>query len=41
VFGQVIEGREVLDKITPRDPQKPSDRTIAPTKINTIVIEEQ
>jgi cyclophilin family peptidyl-prolyl cis-trans isomerase len=41
VFGQVIEGREVLDQITPRDPSKPSDRSITPTKINTITIEEQ
>jgi peptidylprolyl isomerase len=41
VFGQVVEGRDVLDKITPRDPQKPADRSITPTKINTITIEEQ
>jgi cyclophilin family peptidyl-prolyl cis-trans isomerase len=37
-FGQLIEGRDVLDKIAPRDPQ----RATAPgTKINTIVIDEQ
>ena len=37
VFGTIVEGRDVLDKITPRDPQAAS----APgTKINTIVIEE-
>lgn len=41
VFGGIVEGRDVLDKITPRDPQKPSDRSIACTKINTIEIEEQ
>jgi cyclophilin family peptidyl-prolyl cis-trans isomerase len=38
VFGQLVEGRDVLDKITPRDPQVAQ----APgTKINTIEIEEQ
>jgi hypothetical protein len=31
----------VLDRITPRDPANPSDRSITPTKINTITIEEQ
>lgn len=41
VFGQVVEGRDVLDKIAPRDPQKPSDRSVTPTKIDTISIEEQ
>jgi peptidylprolyl isomerase len=41
VFGQVIEGRDVLDRITPRDPSKPADRSIEPTKITTIRIEEQ
>jgi len=37
-FGQLIEGRNVLDKIAPRDPQR---ATTPGTKINTIVIEEQ
>jgi cyclophilin family peptidyl-prolyl cis-trans isomerase len=38
VFGQLVEGRDVLDKITPRDP----GRATAPgTRINTITIEEQ
>jgi cyclophilin family peptidyl-prolyl cis-trans isomerase len=41
VFGGVVEGRDVLDKITPRDPSKRSDLSIPCTKINTIVIEEQ
>ncbi len=38
VFGQIIEGRDVLDKITPRDPAR---ATTPGTKINTIVIEEK
>ena len=38
VFGQIVSGRDVLDKITPRDPAK---ATTPGTKINTIVIEEQ
>lgn len=38
VFGQIVEGRDVLDKIAPRDPQK---ATTPGTKINTITIEEQ
>ena len=38
VFGQIVEGRDVLDKITPRDPAR---ATTPGTKINTIVIEEQ
>ena len=38
VFGQVVEGRDVLDKITPRDP---ATATQPGTKINTIEIEEQ
>jgi cyclophilin family peptidyl-prolyl cis-trans isomerase len=38
VFGQIVSGRDVLDKITPRDPTK---ATTPGTKINTIVIEEQ
>jgi cyclophilin family peptidyl-prolyl cis-trans isomerase len=38
VFGQLVSGRDVLDKITPRDP---STATTPGTKINTIVIEEQ
>jgi peptidylprolyl isomerase len=37
-FGQLIEGRDVLDKIAPRDPQR---ATTPGTTINTIVIEEQ
>jgi len=37
-FGQVVEGRDVLDKIAPRDPQR---ATTPGTKINTIEIEEQ
>jgi cyclophilin family peptidyl-prolyl cis-trans isomerase len=41
VFGQVVEGRDVLDKITPRDPQNPADRTVQGTKINTIEIAEE
>jgi peptidylprolyl isomerase len=41
VFGGVIEGRDVLDKITPRDPGKPADRAIQGTMINTIEIEER
>ena len=41
VFGQVVEGRDVLDKIKPRDPSKQADQSIVGTKINTIVIEEQ
>lgn len=41
VFGQIVEGRDVLDKITPRDPSKPADQAIVGTKINTIVIDEQ
>jgi peptidylprolyl isomerase len=38
VFGQIIEGREVLDKIAPRDPARGGPPG---TVINTIVIEEQ
>jgi cyclophilin family peptidyl-prolyl cis-trans isomerase len=38
VFGQLVSGRDVLDKITPRDP---ATATTPGTKINTIVIEEQ
>lgn len=38
VFGQIVEGRDVLDKITPRDPAR---ATTPGTVINTIVIEEQ
>ena len=41
VFGGVVEGRDVLDKITPRDPSKPGADRIACTRINTIEIEEQ
>lgn len=37
VFGQLIEGRDVLDKIAPRNPQS---ATAPGTVINTIVIEE-
>ena len=40
VFGQLVEGRDVLDKITPRDPSKGGNPPPG-TKINTIVIEEQ
>lgn len=38
VFGQLVSGRDVLDKIAPRDPAR---ATTPGTKINTIVIEEQ
>ena len=38
VFGQLVSGRDVLDKIMPRDP---STARQPGTKINTIVIEEQ
>ncbi len=38
VFGQLVSGRDVLDKILPRDP---ATATTPGTKINTIVIEEQ
>ncbi len=38
VFGQLVSGRDVLDKIAPRDP---ATATTPGTKINTIVIEEQ
>ncbi len=38
VIGQLLTGRDVLDKITPRDP---ATATQPGTKINTIVIEEQ
>jgi len=38
VFGQIAEGRDVLDKITPRDPARGEPPG---TVINTIVIEEQ
>ena len=41
VFGGIVEGRDVLDQITPRDPQNPADRAIQGTKINTIEIEEE
>jgi cyclophilin family peptidyl-prolyl cis-trans isomerase len=37
-FGQVVSGRDVLDKIAPRDP---SSATTPGTKINTIVISDQ
>lgn len=37
-FGQLVEGRDVLDKIAPRDP---ASATQPGTAINTIVIEEQ
>jgi len=37
-FGQVVSGRDVLDKIMPRDP---ASATQPGTKINTIEIEEQ
>jgi cyclophilin family peptidyl-prolyl cis-trans isomerase/tetratricopeptide (TPR) repeat protein len=39
VFGQVIEGMEVLESLTPRDPQQ--NPSFAGDKILTIVIEEQ
>jgi cyclophilin family peptidyl-prolyl cis-trans isomerase len=38
VFGQIVEGRDVLDQITPRDPAR---ATTPGTVINTIVIEEE
>ncbi|MDP9238472.1 MAG: peptidylprolyl isomerase [Chloroflexota bacterium] len=38
VFGQLVSGRDVLDKITPHDP---TTATQPGTKINTILIEEQ
>jgi len=38
VFGQVVEGRDILDKITPRDPARGGPPG---TVINTIEIEEQ
>lgn len=38
VFGQIVSGRDVLDKIAPRDP---ATATTPGTKINTITIEEQ
>ena len=38
VFGQLVEGRDVLDKIMPRNPARATEPG---TKINTIVIEEQ
>jgi cyclophilin family peptidyl-prolyl cis-trans isomerase len=38
VFGQLVEGREVLDKIAPREPAR---ATTPGTKINTIEIEER
>lgn len=38
VFGQLVEGRDVLDKIAPRNP---SPSAPAGTRINTIEIEEQ
>jgi cyclophilin family peptidyl-prolyl cis-trans isomerase len=38
VFGQLLEGRDVLDQITPRDP---SVAQAPGTAINTIEIEEQ
>ena len=38
VFGQLVSGRDVLDKIAPRDP---ASATTPGTKINTVVIEEQ
>jgi cyclophilin family peptidyl-prolyl cis-trans isomerase len=37
-FGQLVSGRDVLDKITPRDPATAAQPG---TKINTIEIEEQ
>jgi peptidylprolyl isomerase len=41
VFGGIVEGREVLDGITARDPANPADRSKECTRINTITIEEQ
>lgn len=41
VFGQLIEGRDVLDKIKPRNPATPDARREPGTVINTIVIEER
>ena len=38
VFGQIVEGRDVLDKITPRDPAR---ATTPGTAIITVVIEEE
>jgi cyclophilin family peptidyl-prolyl cis-trans isomerase len=38
VFGQLVSGRDVLDKIAPRNP---ASATTPGTAINTIVIEEQ
>ncbi len=38
VFGQLVSGHDVLDKIKPRDPSTP---TAPGTVINSIVIEEQ
>lgn len=37
-FGQIVEGRDVLDKIMPRDPAR---ATTPGTTINTIIIEEE
>jgi cyclophilin family peptidyl-prolyl cis-trans isomerase len=37
-FGQIVEGRDVLDKIQPRDPSRAS---VPGTRINTVEIEEQ
>jgi cyclophilin family peptidyl-prolyl cis-trans isomerase len=37
-FGQIVSGRDVLDKIQPRNPDT---ATTPGTRINTIVIEEQ
>ena len=41
VFGGIVEGRDVLDKITARNPQNPADLAKECTRINTITIEEQ
>lgn len=38
VFGQILEGRDVLDKIAPRDP---ASATTPGTKINSVTIEEE
>ena len=41
VFGGIVEGRDVLDKLTPRNPNNPADAAIQGTKINTIEIDEE
>jgi peptidylprolyl isomerase len=40
VFGQVVKGMEFVQAITPRDPSNPSDASIIPDKMTTIIVRQ-